>query len=46
MQQEAPTMQRCIRIVLRRMFAKVDHRETPWNDLSDGERFDRLRKRD
>ena len=25
------------------MLAKVDHRETPWIELSDGERFDRLR---
>jgi len=39
-------MQRLIRTVLRRMFTKVDHRETPWTELSDGERFDRLRKRD
>jgi len=28
------------------MFAKVDHRERRWTELSDAERFDRLRERD
>jgi hypothetical protein len=45
LQQKAPNMQRRIWTALRRMFAKIDHRETPWTALSDAEKFDRLRER-